>query len=132
MIQEVRPIKEQRWTCTSIQETADTKSSSCTAARLSRESLTDTRLVTLLCGAALMRSARQELCKAEEYARLVQGIDARIDKMRLDLEAMHLQALELRVQAAIAGNRLVRLDNPVIAAKMASLHESLLEMLLEP
>ena len=88
--------------------------------------------MTLLCHAALMHSAREELCKSEEHAQLVQGIDARIDKMRLELEAMHFQTLELRVQAAIAGNRAVRLDNPIIAARMASLHETLLELLQEP
>lgn len=108
------------------------KHSSCNAALTAHQRLTDGRLVTVLCHAALMRSAREELCRSEEHAQLVQGIDARIDKMRLELEAMHFQTLELRVQAAIAGNRAVRLDNPIVAARMASLRESLLEMLREP
>lgn len=51
--------------------------------------------------------------------------------MQLELEEMHGKALELRVQAAIAKNRLVRLDSPILFGKMNALKDALLQQLNE-
>lgn len=42
-------------------------------------------------------------------------------QMMVEALSMGDQVLDLRVQAALMGNRLVRLDNPVIRAKVALL-----------
>ena len=70
--------------------------------------------------------------KFEAQIQGVQTIDTRLDRMQLELDEMHGKALELRVQAAIAANRLIRLDSPILFAKMDALKESLQQLLNEP
>ena len=72
-----------------------------------------------------MRTAREELQRRELNAQQFQALESHLAKMTLELDGMHSKTLELRVKAAILGNRLVRLDNPILLAKMESLADKL-------
>ena len=49
--------------------------------------------------------------------------------MTLEAQRMTDQALELKVMAAIVGNRLTRLNNPVMAAKLQEMKRHARELL---
>lgn len=63
---------------------------------------------------------------------MVQEVEARLGQLQLELAEMQYKALELRVQAAVAANRLVRLDNPILLAKMDALRDAILEQIRQP
>lgn len=68
-----------------------------------------------------MASARHELQQRELTAQKFQTLDSHLEGIKGELASMHLKTLELRVQTAILGNRFVRLDNPIIMAKLDDL-----------
>lgn len=79
-----------------------------------------------------MQSARDELQRRELNADNFQSLDSHLERLKLDVESMHSKTLELRVKAAILSNRIVRLDNPIIMAKMDNLAEQLEQLMRQP
>jgi hypothetical protein len=78
-----------------------------------------------------MACAREQLRRCEGNAKIYQSIDSHLEKLKLELDEMHVKTLALRVQTAINGNRLVRLDNPIVNSKMDSLQQQLEDMMRE-
>lgn len=81
--------------------------------------------------AEVMASAREQLRRCEGNAKMYQGIDSQLEHLKLELDVMHAKTLALRVQTAINGNRLVRLDNPIVMAKMEALQQQLEDLMME-
>jgi len=81
--------------------------------------------------AEIMASAREQLRRCEGNAKMYQGIDSHLELLKLELDEMHAKTLALRVQTAINGNRLIRLDNPIVMAKVDSLQRQLEDMMME-
>lgn len=67
-----------------------------------------------------------------EQMRLAQEMEDRIERLQIEIAAMEMKALQLRVQAATASNRLVRLDSPIVFGRLAALKEELLQQINEP
>ena len=51
--------------------------------------------------------------------------------MLLEAENLFDHVLELKLQTAIASNRLIRLDNPIVNDKLASMHQQLMTVINE-
>lgn len=51
--------------------------------------------------------------------------------MLLETQKMSDEALELHVMAAMAGNRVLRMDNPIVNGKLAAMHAQI-DALLGP
>ena len=79
-----------------------------------------------------MRECEEDLKNHESSARLYNDMEARLAKTKQELDQMLTQTLELRVQTAISGNRLIRLDNPIVLSKLQSLHESMTSLMSLP
>ena len=77
----------------------------------------------------LMAECEANLRKTEETARLYNDMDSRLAKTKKELDEMLSQTLDLRVQTAICGNRLIRLDSPIVMSKLQSLCDSMTSMM---
>lgn len=79
-----------------------------------------------------MEAAKEELERAGQQAKAAQSVESRLAGIKGELNRMNQQLLEVRVQAAVASTRLVRLDNPILAARLESLKSGMLELMHSP
>lgn len=73
----------------------------------------------------IQMDAREDLERRKLNAHLFQDLESRLATMKQEQEEMRSRVLGLKVQTAILGNRFIRLDSPLVMAKIERLEAKL-------